>query len=586
MFPVIGILVVFFSSLFFKASTNFFLDEKESFFFLILIYAIYGLANLITFNKSSSDKISLTWIDMTAIAVLFTTLLSILSSKHVSVYNEALLLFISISLVYIFTRGADYGKNSSRVLVWGLASTYIFQITCAYINWSGNNFLIDDGMGVVGLFYNSGPFSIFTIALLPFPIYILNEQKSRYLKYLGIGTLFTVTFCVILLTQSRTSIVCLVAVGLYMLISINSKAKSLITKRWVILSTVTIVILGITSLTFLKLDSSIGRLLIWKVSIINFLANPILGYGYGSFAKLYPTWQATYFQQYPDDIGHFKVVADVSYVAFNEFLQILLESGILGIISWCYFFFSIFRTNTNGDNSNHKLLTAIRGSVLAIITSGFFSYPLHTAPIMVLLAINSGLVSAFQSKGFVFSFPRAFQHLTKVVVVAGCLFMTTYLGRYYLEILDWHTVKLKALQSDSGVLKQYESLYSHLKTNSVFLSNYGETLYYYQNYSKAVVIFNESQANYITEKNCVLLGQAYLKLKLYGQAQRTFGNLSSMLPNRFVPRHQLMKIALLKNDTLQAKIIAKQIINMPVKIPSETVSGIKMEMKEFLKNNR
>ena len=55
---------------------------------------------------------------------------------------------------------------------------------------------------------------------------------------------------------------------------------------------------------------------------------------------------------------------------------------------------------------------------------------------------------------------------------------------------------------------------------------------------------------------------------------------SRMCPNRFIPLYELVNIYDSTNQQDRALKLATEIVNKPVKIPSATISSIKMKMKK------
>jgi len=97
----------------------------------------------------------------------------------------------------------------------------------------------------------------------------------------------------------------------------------------------------LTSLLFLyKTDSSNGRLLIYKVSANIFRDNWLLGIGQGQFKVQYNEYKAAYFSTHSIDSKE-ALLADNSYYAFNDFLQGLIENGLIGflIVAVAIYFF-------------------------------------------------------------------------------------------------------------------------------------------------------------------------------------------------------------------------------------------------------
>ena len=81
----------------------------------------------------------------------------------------------------------------------------------------------------------------------------------------------------------------------------------------------------------LKKDSADGRLLMWKVTTPIIATNSLTGVGRCNFAGAYGQAQAEYFAK-ENTTPREKYVAGSPDYAFNEFLQITAENGIIGLI--------------------------------------------------------------------------------------------------------------------------------------------------------------------------------------------------------------------------------------------------------------
>lgn len=77
-------------------------------------------------------------------------------------------------------------------------------------------------------------------------------------------------------------------------------------------------------------------------------------------------------------------------------------------------------------------------------------------------------------------------------------------------------------------------------------------------------------------------------LKITKKAEEYYQLSSLMVPCKFYPRYRLFKLYKEMGDTTKANAIAIKIANLPIKIPSETVSIIKEEIEAWLKqiNNK
>src|SRR5690606_30074210 len=79
------------------------------------------------------------------------------------------------------------------------------------------------------------------------------------------------------------------------------------------------------------IDSINGRLLIWKISS-NILHNNLMsGIGANNFKNIYNREQGNFFSNNIVDINQSQLANDTFY-SFNEYLQLAVELGLLGIV--------------------------------------------------------------------------------------------------------------------------------------------------------------------------------------------------------------------------------------------------------------
>src|SRR5690606_14029688 len=114
--------------------------------------------------------------------------------------------------------------------------------------------------------------------------------------------------------------------------------------------------------------------------------------------------------------------------------------------------------------------------------------------------------------------------------------------------------------------------------------NYGAELSESERYDESIAILKQASKYFNHIDLYIFLGRNYEKLADYENAKKCYQYASLMIPNRFVPKYLLAKLYMLKGDCLQAGIVANEIIAMPVKVDSRTVSLIKKEMQIFLQN--
>jgi O-antigen ligase len=135
-------------------------------------------------------------------------------------------------------------------------------------------------------------------------------------------------------------------------------------------------LLALAGIYYLKKDSADGRLLTWKVSI-SLVAKHPFGVGLGNFSGSYGHEQAAYFASGKGSEQEELLAGNPDY-AFNEFLQILIESGIVSFLLFIFIVLQAFR-------SLIKKHAGMAGALVALLVFACFSYPFSILPFLIVL---------------------------------------------------------------------------------------------------------------------------------------------------------------------------------------------------------
>ncbi len=142
-------------------------------------------------------------------------------------------------------------------------------------------------------------------------------------------------------------------------------------KRWFILgiAILCITIAGSLYGTYLlKKDSADGRFFMWKITTLDIKESPLKGKVLGGFPADYAKAQMDYFKSGKGTETEKRVVESPEY-AFNEYLQIFLEEGLLGILLFLLLSVVIVKEGIK----NNQIGAA--GSFVALSVFALASYP-------------------------------------------------------------------------------------------------------------------------------------------------------------------------------------------------------------------
>lgn len=136
----------------------------------------------------------------------------------------------------------------------------------------------------------------------------------------------------------------------------------------------------------LHLESPGHRSLIWNVSTRAILERPFLGHGLGSYPVSYANAQASYFASGKASEVE-KAAACFPDQAFNEYLHIGLEAGIVGLLLFLLWIGFALRMGIR------RGLIGVSGSILSLSVLAMYTYPLHLPAFWIVLIFLTALSS-------------------------------------------------------------------------------------------------------------------------------------------------------------------------------------------------
>lgn len=290
---------------------------KDKLSIIIIAFISWGLLSFTyAFNKTEVIVRIFTFVNFYITFLVISVLLKRVSFKFLSYFFSFLLLAqLSVSLNQFDTlttlRNYDFSMNSK----------------------------------IIGIFANRNISAAIYLIQLPFLIYLVKELKSKFFKvvFFCLGLL---AVYVIMLLSSRTSyVVIAILLSANLLFYLISKRKLNVFFKSLSGYLTLVIIMGI-AITYLSLGSEntanpinriqtieIGetstntRLRYYTFGIKDFVSNPIIGYGLGNFKIIS-------IERDSENINSYTV----PYVMHNDFLEVAVELGIIGLVLFLLIF--------------------------------------------------------------------------------------------------------------------------------------------------------------------------------------------------------------------------------------------------------
>lgn len=376
---------------------------------------------------------------------------------------------------------------------------------------------------LTGHFDNPGPFGGFlAMAMAVSGAYLVRNRRDRKGLY---GTFLyaaaAVSFCCCLLvfpaSMSRAGWLALGAAMLWILLSDKAVVSWCRSHRVPCLLAVIVITALCAGVFFLKKDSALGRLHLWRMECLAICREPLTGTGPNTFAGTYGKVQEAFFRAHIRDASPWTVrVAGCPEYAFNAYLGIGVEYGapamavFAGALLW-----GLVRLSRR-----RSLFTA---GLIAWAVFAFFSYPLSVPRINVLL----------------FAF-----------LIAGLLE-----GEWPGLLLLVLVAVLVALHRPSGFREKYARGYS---------------LYQTGDYEESLRLLEAGAAESSDPMFHVIMGRCREASGDYEGAGKEYETAHYMVPCRLYPLVRLMHLKIKAGDPETAKRLGAEIVRMPVngRLPS------------------
>ncbi|MEW4924364.1 O-antigen ligase family protein [Algibacter sp. 2305UL17-15] len=486
--------------------------------------------------------------------------------------------FFVISLFFLlyYYLGGGFFKDNKQVkdLIIIFLTAFLFESLVGLMQYFGNLSvpLSERFFYVKGHFSNPAPFACFlsfgfTLGsglLLFYPIGKLNKYILFLLSFLFVA--------VIILSKSRTAVLCCLFVLLY---SLYCKYQHKLKKKFVFLFFSGIGIISSLFLINLNTDSILGRFFIWKISLKIIKDNFLTGIGFGNFQPVYMEHQSEYFALVSHNSKE-ALLADTINFAFNEFIQLFVETGVIGFLLVIILITIILYNLYKIKNRETVLLSAL---LLNFLLMSQFSYPLNELPLLIILCTLLFLTRNYFST----IYSKNSHYGLKLTVLSLAIIIGMFWSRNTIKAYSsWSLSKSEAFGGNLNTsIRHFKIANKSLGNNGFFLFNYGASISEEGKCKigkpillKASKFYNE---HYIWE----LLGDCQ-KTENFEEAEFYYKKAINMLPKKFVPNYKLFLLYKLHGKTKNAVYMANKILKKQIKIPSSEIEYIRLECSNFL----
>lgn len=446
--------------------------------------------------------------------------------------------------------------------------------------------------GATGMFFNPGPFAIFTSALIAFVfvlwfIKLLQKQYGWLVFYtliLGLGIYF------VALSLSRSAWIGLFIGMLFSSLIILFVHKEAFFRRYKIPVRISALIFFLALIPIglflykMKADSANGRGLVWRSTGLMISDLWDRGVGIGNFAPQYIHYQAAYLSKSNDNLEKYGQLAGDSRYAFNDLLHTFAESGLIGVLLFLsivvYLFFISIRFICLHKAKHWAILLICGGmsSLIVILIAGLTSYPLQMVPISILFWFIVVIIVSVQPamNGYALKSGGALFVAIVLTLSAGLYF-------YYFKVktqayLEW-------MAEDKNVVKDVDKLlsfYPLLNNSSHYLLTIGNEYMDKKEYGKAIVYLKRAVQYSPSKEFYYALGNCYEKQGNILEAEKNYLLVQQAIPNLLKPYYLVAMMHYNNGDVKVFKMKAKEALDFKPKINNGEVMQMQQELQQRL----
>ncbi len=414
---------------------------------------------------------------------------------------------------------------------------------------------------MTGSFANSGPYGGFLavcIAVVLAAAWKWRDSRNVYDRALFWLSVVSGCLGVVVLpaSMSRAGFVALVVSGVVFALTDMGSKSYLKSHKWMVLSvTAVIFVIGVGAFS-LKKDSALGRFHIWEMELRAIADKPLTGHGYGNALGAYGDAQAEYFEAEERSQERVRIAGCPEY-AFNEYLRMGMEFGILGLLLSA-------AVIVLGALALFRAKSSLAFGLVAWGTFAMASYPLDVWQLRSLLAVFLGAAIGASVK---------VGKIGKWILVPALVCLSVGLLMIWLpenkrrkeaesKWLDER--RLANYEIFDGMADRLAELYPHLRMKFRYLYDYGYALHKEGRYVESNVILREGVLMSSDPMFYNIIGKNFEALGDYGQAERNYIHSHNMVPSRLYPYILLMEMKERQGDTEQALAYAQKALSLPV----------------------
>ena len=417
--------------------------------------------------------------------------------------------------------------------------------------------------GEIGTLGNPPELALNLCVAIPLAVQLALRGKGWLWKvFYGLATMLLVS--VLLLTQSRTGLICL---ALYAVVYICVGIFTCVQKKSVriVLCAACVLMVVVSTVAHVishKTDSTSGRAFILGRTWELIGEHPFMGYGIGGFEREYMLRQATFFKEHPDSEA--AMLADEIRHPLCEFAYLWVNWGVVApVVLLVLLLLPWWRWLKDHDEIMKPLLLPMLG----VSVFSCFSYPFYYP--IAWLTVGFSVICSI--RGMLSNMPIRITGwgLFSISIILAGLTANDMVHEHL-----WYKAYRRSFR-EKEALEDYERLYGYFCRNQSFLYSYAMASFKRGDLDRAERMIEECGRYWNGYNRELLSGDIHLYRQEYDHAISHYQMAQQMCPVRFAPLEGLYKVYEATGDTMHRNEVAQQISTKRIKVHSAVIEKIK-----------
>jgi O-antigen ligase len=444
---------------------------------------------------------------------------------------------------------------------------------------------------ISGMFFNPGPFAIylssFTVLIFTL-VYYFHIRLNHKMMWISIIVTFCL-ICILLQLYSRTAWISVI-IGLILLYSLNKGVSNKMYTGYRVIRYALCIGMFLIPLAilfyYMRPGSVTGRRLIWNSTLEMIKSNPIFGVGLGRFKSEYAHFQGFFLSKNDVNMKLFGGFADETNYAFNDFLQLIAEQGIIAgglciyIMAQGYILFS-----SKAKYMSHTVKILYYGiivSTIVILLSGLASYPFQMLPITVSFWITIAICNCNPENKNDGIANKNYQRIAGYTLIIFALAFSYIFFAKTRSYFIWQ-------QSREGKMVRIENLlqiYPYLKDDADFNNHLGHWFYRQKQYQQALRFFRNATLNKFEKDHIYDLGMCLSRLCDFKAAENQYEIIQSCIPHLMKPKFLIAKLYLSMGDLHKFRSKASEFLIASENSKNFEIQLLRREMARLINANQ